>query len=104
MSIKLFTVIQSLCPEAQFGVTADQKLIWNDQNIKEPSEDAINAERKRLEAQLIATAYIKQRVRAYPSVGDQLDMLWHAMDSKEIPMCKEFYVAIKGVKDKYPKP
>lgn len=42
------------------------------------------------------------RELAYPSIGTQLDMLWHAMDAGEIPVCKYFYEAIKAVKDKYP--
>jgi hypothetical protein len=40
---------------------------------------------------------------AYPSVRDQLDMLWHAMDSGQIPKAQKFYNALKAVKDKYPK-
>jgi hypothetical protein len=43
------------------------------------------------------------RMAEYPGVSQQLDMLWHAMDTGEIPVAKEFYNAIKAVKDKYPK-
>lgn len=41
---------------------------------------------------------------AYPKIGDQLDMLWHAMDSGQFPKVDSFYNAIKQVKDQYPKP
>lgn len=43
------------------------------------------------------------RRSSYPSIGDQLDMLWHAMDQEVIPRVEPFYSEIKAVKDKYPK-
>ena len=46
-----------------------------------------------------------QRDRVYPSIGDQLDMLWHSIDQN--PALKSqyfnFYEAIKAVKVKNPK-
>ena len=45
---------------------------------------------------------------AYPSIGDQLDMLWHAVDTGDWTAAKvkttEFYTALKAVKDANPKP
>jgi hypothetical protein len=103
MSITLFSVVQSLCPKASFSVTKEQELIWNDESIRCPTDDEINAERVRMEAELVSTEYKRKRAIDYPAIADQLDMLWHAMDSKEIPKCSEFYNAVKRVKDKYPK-
>jgi len=48
--------------------------------------------------------YRKRRVAEYPSLGDQLDDLWHAMDAGSIPKVEPFYTQIQAVKDKYPKP
>lgn len=47
--------------------------------------------------------YAYKRKPEYPRIGDQLDMLWHAMDTGQIPKAQQFYNAIKAVKDKYPK-
>jgi len=47
--------------------------------------------------------YVDRRKGAYPSIGDQLDMLWHAMDTGQIPKAQQFYNALKAVKDKFPK-
>ncbi|CAK16858.1 hypothetical protein [Pseudomonas entomophila] len=44
------------------------------------------------------------RAAEYPSVADQLDALWHAMDKGQLPVVDAFYWSIRGVKDKYPKP
>lgn len=49
------------------------------------------------------TLYRTNRRIEYPAIGDQLDMLWHAMDTGEIAVCKEFYNTLKAVKEKYPK-
>ena len=47
--------------------------------------------------------YTALRINSYPSIADQLDMLWHAMDSGEIPKSNTFYSAIETVKTKFPK-
>lgn len=47
--------------------------------------------------------YTKKRVAAYPSLEEQLDMLWHGMNTGEIPKTEPFYTTIKQVKDTYPK-
>lgn len=52
-----------------------------------------------------AVAWIGNRVAEYPSISDQLDMLWHAMDKDEIPgKGIDWYENIKATKAKYPKP
>lgn len=47
--------------------------------------------------------YKKLRRMNYPSVGEQLDALWHAMNNGESTKIEPFYSIIKAVKDKYPK-
>lgn len=48
--------------------------------------------------------YAEQRQRAYPPIGEQMDMLWHAMDRGEIPKAGVFYEALKAAKGAHPKP
>ena len=47
-----------------------------------------------------------QRDRNYPNIGEQLDMLWHAIDNGEILGDKscDFFKTLKKVKDDNPKP
>lgn len=52
----------------------------------------------------VVETYEDKRKREYPGICDQLDMLWHAMDTNQIPRAQRFYNAIKRVKDKHPKP
>lgn len=67
------------------------------------SKADIEAKMVELQAEYDANQY--QRDRVYPSIGDQLDMLWHSIDQN--PALKseyfEFYEAIKAVKVKHPK-
>lgn len=56
------------------------------------------------EAEMAALQY--RNDRTYPSIEDQLDMLWHAIDTNETLKTQfaDFYNTIKTVKDQFPKP
>jgi hypothetical protein len=49
-------------------------------------------------------AYENFRRESYPSVGDQLDMLYKAMKLGILPEVPDFMRSIDAVKEKYPKP
>lgn len=70
-----------------------------------PEEEAeIRAKWAEYDREQIAIEYSVKRKSEYPSIPDQLDMLWHAMNSAEIPMAIKFYSVIAEIKAKYPKP
>ena len=50
-----------------------------------------------------AKTYSDYRASSYPSISDQLDVLWHAMDTGILPKVDSFYSINKSVKEKYPK-
>jgi hypothetical protein len=50
-----------------------------------------------------STSHYLPRIKAYPKIDEQLDMLWHSMDSGEIPKATEWYNKIKEVKESIPK-
>ena len=68
----------------------------------------ILAKQTELKAAYDGKDYARTRATAYPSIGDQLDMLWHAVDTGDWTAAKvkttEFYTALKAVKDANPKP
>jgi len=100
--------ILKINPNAKVVVTGDDKDInsnvieWIDGTTPIPKADI---EAKMIEVQADYDANQYQRDRVYPSIGDQLDMLWHSIDQN--PKLKseyfEFYEAIKAVKVKHPK-
>jgi hypothetical protein len=56
-------------------------------------------------ADLAANGYKISRTNAYPALGDQLDDLWHAIDSGlPIDKTSTFYLARQAIKLQYPKP
>ena len=44
------------------------------------------------------------RSKQYPSITDQLDMLWHAINSGTLDTSSEFYTRLKEIKDNNPYP
>lgn len=70
----------------------------------------IDAARVALDAEALANKYKTDRTTngstIYPAIGDQLDLLWHAIDADADLKVKfsAFYNSIKEVKDANPKP
>lgn len=94
------TAIRNTHPEV-VNINNDIEATDANGNIVVLNEDLIAQEISRLQAEYESKQY--QRDRVYPSIGDQLDMLWHAIDSDTLNKTSEFYTAIKAVKDAYPK-
>ena len=98
--------LQSLKPNAQWVLRGDE-LEWLDAVQTEPTQEEIDAEIVRLQAVYDAQEYARDRATEYPTIGDQLDMLWHAIDTGDWTAAKvkltSFYTELKAVKDKYPK-
>jgi len=73
-------------------------------------QSEIDAARATLDAEAVANKYKTDRTTdgstTYPEIGDQLDLLWHAIDADTDLKSKfsAFYNSIKEVKDANPKP
>ena len=48
-------------------------------------------------------SYDLARRGEYPSIEEQLDMLWHAMEQGATPKSEPFYSTLQKVKQQYPK-
>ena len=71
----------------------------------------VAAARKSLDDALAATEYQRKRTgeagttdTIYPTIGDQLDMLYKDMLAGKLDTTGTWATAIKATKDKYPKP
>ena len=102
----IIETILKINPSAEVTVRGDDintcEIEWHNGTTPIPKAD-IEAKMVEVQAEYDANQY--QRDRVYPSIGDQLDMLWHSIDQN--PKLKseyfEFYEAIKAVKVKHPK-
>ena len=84
-----------LTPNAKYTVSGTT-IIWNDSDVSQPSDSAIDTEIARQKSDYTAKAYQRNRKSEYPQLADQLDEIYHnGIDS--------WKAEIKKVKDKYPK-
>ncbi len=72
----------------------DAMEIWGDKTIA-PSWEEISAEMEKYKVK-------EARSKQYPSIGEQLDMLWHAIDDGSLDKDTEFYKSLKAVKEQNP--
>jgi len=96
---KLMDAIQSLRPNAKCVTTGETDVEWLDDEQVEPTQSEIDAEVIRLEAEYDAQEYARKREEAYPSVGDQLDMIYKDMKNSTTTHAE----AVEAVKTKFPK-
>jgi hypothetical protein len=100
----IIKAIQKINPTAEVTVSGNDinTIQWHNGTTPIPKADI---EAKMVEVQADYDAKQYQRDRVYPSIGEQLDMLWHSIDQN--PALKsqyfDFYEAIKAVKVKHPK-
>ena len=78
---------------------SDNKVVWKDGATDLPTEAEIQTEKDRLEAEYDAQAYARNRAAEYPSIGDQMDMIYK--DTKNGTTTHA--AAVETVKTKWPK-
>jgi phosphoglycolate phosphatase-like HAD superfamily hydrolase len=92
--------LNSLAPDAVWSMDAEDydTLIWyNENELPPPTEEEVQAEVERLQAEYEYNQYQRNRATAYPSIQEQLDTLYHqGYDG--------WKASIDEVKNKYPKP
>lgn len=97
MQDSIIKSILKINPNAQVSVSANdvKQIDWHD-GTKPIAEKDILAKEKELLSEYDANKYQRDRVKAYPSIEEQLDDLYH----NGVEGWKK---TIKAIKDKYPK-
>lgn len=92
--------IRALRPSSGFVIEGCDysTLVWKDNNTTPPTKEDVEAKALQLEEEYNSKDYARKRVLEYPSIGDQLDALFHAGVFPE-----EMAAQIQAVKNKYPK-
>ena len=101
MTVLRSEALRSLKPWAEYVWYGQDwsGLNWLDTVQKKPTEEEVDAEVIRLTQLEIDNAYQEKRLRRYPSIGDQLDDLYH-----QGFFSAEMTAKLKKVKDDNPKP
>ncbi len=103
--------IRSLGYKANFGIKDGKITDWdisqsNKTGETQPSEDVINNKLKELQAEYDTQEYARNRKAEYPDLAEQLDLLWHAIDTDTLDnkdYRNKFYTMLKKVKEDNPK-
>ena len=90
--------IRSLAPGASYAIIGDE-IVWNSPDIPQPTQDEIDAEIVRLQAEYDSKAYARARAEAYAPIADQLDMqYWDSVNGS-----RTWLDHIEAVKEAHPK-
>ena len=99
--------ILAIKPDAQVVISNEDinKITWIDGNPTNITNEQILAKQAELQVEYDAKQYQRDRTKShtdggYPSIGDQMDMMWH--DKKDGTTTWED--AVQAVKDAHPKP
>ena len=100
MNIALAQAIQELVPNAIVNVIND-KIEWIEPKVAPVTKEQLENKAKEIQERDV---YKFKRMRDYPAIADQLDMIWHTINSGEtLDKNSDFYKSIKQVKDNNPK-
>jgi hypothetical protein len=98
MIVEKHHALASLRPNSNWCMSPEGVIEWLDNIQIQPTEQEIQNEIIRLQDEHLRTEYQRRRAQEYPSIGDQLDALFHA---GLFP--PEMAATIQSIKDKYPK-
>lgn len=95
---EIVDAIMNLRPSSAFILENDDysRLEWKDASCLPPSLQEVQSELARLESEFAKKQYSNFREKEYPSIREQLDILYHSG-------YEGWKESIKAVKDKYPK-
>lgn len=91
-----------------FGWSDSKNKIWENlvihhNNKTKPTKQECEEGLQELQDEFDSKDYQRNRAFEYPSIGEQLDMLWHAIDTNSLNKTSDFYTTLKAVKDAHPK-
>ena len=95
----IIDAILKINPNAKVNVRGNdvKQITWLEDTTPIAEADIL-AKQAELQADYEAKEYQRNRASEYPSIGEQLDMIYHAGQGGDA-----FQAAIQAIKDKYPK-
>ena len=99
--INVITAIKAINPSAECSINSEdvEQITWLNGTTPISSEDIL-AKQAELQVEYDAKQYQRDRAKAYPLIGDQLDMQYH----DKVDDTTTWKDAVKAVKDANPKP
>ena len=97
--ISKLDAILSLEPNAEVTLVGDEIVAWHNEDITQPTDEAIATEQTRLQAEYDAKDWQRNRQAEYPSLQDCIHALLDGGDT-----LTDLQAQRQAVKDTYPKP
>ena len=99
--------IRNLYPQVATITPGDVWKCVDENNVSvEIDESEVTKEVNRVETEYSSQAYARKRIEQYPPLAEQLDLLWHAIDTDTLDnkdYRNKFYTKLKKVKEDNPK-
>ena len=97
--------VKRLRPDSVFEITNTEFTKWYDPNgLPAPTWQEVMNQMENDKKEYDRLQYHRDRLAEYPSVAEQLDMIWHAMNYGSIAgNDSEWFRLINSIKLKYPK-
>jgi hypothetical protein len=97
--------IKQLRPNAIFELTNTQFTQWFDKTgLQPPSWDEVMEQYNKNTIEFERQKYARDRIAEYAPVGEQLDQIWHTINSGIDIKESEWFTNIQAIKKKHPKP
>jgi hypothetical protein len=101
-------IIKSIRPGCRFDISLGGDVhyhhFWHPDNLPAPTLKEIMAEFEYQKECGEYYQYAYDRCHEYPDGFEQFDMLWHAINDDVNIKESEWFLTIKAIKEKYPKP
>jgi hypothetical protein len=94
--------IRSLAPGASYSIIGDE-IVWNSPNIPQPTQEEIDAEIARLQAEYDSQEYARNRKEEYPTTDELIVALWEAVIEERMASSIDLQGKRTAIKEKYPK-
>jgi len=101
--IILADALHSLAPNSEWETDSVVVTAWKSTDIPQPSQEEIDAEVIRLQAEHDAQAYARNRQAEYPSIDQLTVALWEGVVEERMASVTRLEGLRQAVKTRYPK-
>jgi hypothetical protein len=102
--MNVMNALRTLAPGAEWSTDGTSITEWFSPDIPQPTQDEIDAEIARLQAEYDAQEYARNRKNEYPTTDDLVVALWEAVIEERMAGSIDLQAKRTAIKEKYPKP
>lgn len=101
--MNVMEALRTLAPGAEWSTDGTLITEWFSPDIPQPTQDEIDAEIARLQAEYDAQEYARNRKAEYPTLDELVVALWEAVIEERMASSIDLQGKRTAIKEKYPK-